>query len=170
MGRTDKLERSLGALLEKLTLDFSAADRRAAEVADVLRAASGTDPDRGGVAIVAVALDHCYSSIEASLEMIARVYDTPSPAGADWHRSLLRAMRGATETRPRVLAPETADGLEDLLAFRHFLRHAYAADLEWNRMRGLAVVLPELLGRVRRDMESFRDYVAGCLEKAGQGS
>jgi uncharacterized protein YutE (UPF0331/DUF86 family) len=79
-------------------------------------------------------------------------------------------MRGATETRPQVLAPETADGLEDLLAFRHFLRHAYAADLEWNRMRGLAVALPELLGRVRRDMESFRDYVASCLEKAGQCS
>jgi hypothetical protein len=52
LGNTDRLERTLGALLEKLALDSSAADRRAAEVADVLRAASGADPDRGGVAIV----------------------------------------------------------------------------------------------------------------------
>jgi hypothetical protein len=46
LGNTDRLERTLGALLEKLALDSSAADRRAAEVADVLRAASGADPDR----------------------------------------------------------------------------------------------------------------------------
>lgn len=162
----DRLERALRALLEKLDLDLAAADRRAAEVAAVLGAFPGTDPDRGGVAIVAVALDHYYSSIEASLEMAARVFDAAAPAGADWHRSLLHAMRTTTQTRPAVVASQTADGLEDLLAFRHFLRHAYAADLEWKRMCRLAAALPELHRMVRADLAGFRDYVVHCLGEA----
>lgn len=165
----NRLERALRALLEKLTLDLAAADRRAVEVADVLRVSSGGDPDRGGVAIVAVALDHYYSSIEATLEMVSRVFDTASPAGADWHRSLLRAMRLATETRPPVITSETADGLDDLLAFRHFLRHAYATELEWNRMRNLAAALPVLQRKVADDMAVFRHYVLQCLGEAGKG-
>jgi hypothetical protein len=92
LAATDRLARDLRALLEKLALDLAAADRRAAEVAEVLRASGGGDPDRGGIAIVAVALDHYYSSIEASLAMVGRVFDTASPAGPDWHRSLLAMM------------------------------------------------------------------------------
>lgn len=166
MATNDRLGRALRALLEKLTLDLAAADRRADEVADVLRASSGTDPDRGGVAIAAVAIDHYYSSIEASLEMVSRVFDLASPAGSDWHRSLLRVMRLASETRPIVITRETADGLEDLLAFRHFLRHAYAADLDWNRMRNLAATLPALHQKVSSDLSAFRDYVSRCLGEA----
>ncbi len=118
---------------------------------------------------MAVALDHYYSSIEASLEMISRVFDGAAPAGADWHRSLLHAMRLTTPTRPRVVVAQTADGLEDLLAFRHFLRHAYAADLEWSRMRSLAAALPALHQMVGADLAALRDYVVGCLRETEQG-
>jgi uncharacterized protein YutE (UPF0331/DUF86 family) len=75
-------------------------------------------------------------------------------------------MRLASETRPIVITRETADGLEDLLAFRHFLRHAYAADLDWNRMRNLAATLPALHQKVSSDLSAFRDYVSRCLGEA----
>jgi hypothetical protein len=119
---------------------------------------------------VAVALDHYYSSMEASLEMVSRVFDEGTPTGADWHRSLLHAARLAGQARPPVIASRTADELEDLLAFRHFLRHAYAANLEWARMRSLAAGLPALHQMVRTDMAAFRDYVLHCLEEAGRSS
>jgi hypothetical protein len=163
LANPNRLERDLRALLDKLALDLAAADRRVAEVAEVLRASADADPDRGGVAIVAVALDHYYSSIEASLEMVGRVFDLAMPAGADWHRALLHGMRKGSATRPPVLASETADGLEDLLAFRHFLRHAYAADLEWGRMHNLALALSTIQRRVLEDMAAFQDYVKRCL-------
>ena len=97
------------------------------------------------------------------------VFDTATPVGADWHRSLLRSMRLATETRPPVITCEAADGLEDLLAFRHFLRHAYAAELEWDRLRDLAAALPALQRKVADDMAVFRDYVLQYLGEAGEG-
>jgi len=68
------------------------------------------------------------------------------------------------------MATETANGLEDLLAFRHFLRHAYAADLQWNRMRNLAEALPALHQKVLADMAAFRVYVSHCLGEADRDS
>lgn len=153
----------LRALLEKLTLDLAAAQRRVAEVASVLGTATSPGLDRGGVAIVAVALDHYYTSIESSLEMIGHVFDSMTPTGADWHRALLLSVSTGTTTRPAVLSPETASDLKDLLAFRHFLRHAYAADLEWNRMCDVAAALGNTHRRVKSDLEAFCGYVARCL-------
>lgn len=151
------------ALLEKLTLDLAAAERRAAEVASVLGTATCSDPDRGGVAIAAVALDHYYTSIESSLEMIGHVFDSMTPTGADWHRALLLSVSTGTTTRPAVLSPKTASDLKDLLAFRHFLRHAYAADLEWKRMCDVAAALGNTHRRVKSDLDAFCGYVVRCL-------
>jgi hypothetical protein len=153
----------LRALLEKLTLDLAAAERRVAEVASVLGTTTGPGPDRGGVAITAVALDHYYTSIESSLEMIGHVFDSMTPTGADWHRALLLLVGTGTATRPAVLSPKTASDLKDLLAFRHFLRHAYAADLEWKRMCDVAAALGNTHRQVRSDVEAFCGYVARCL-------
>ena len=58
MAAANPVTLKLRALLEKLTLDLAAAERQAAEVAGVLRTSRRHDPDRCGVAIAAVALDH----------------------------------------------------------------------------------------------------------------
>ena len=166
MATANPVTLKLRALLEKLTLDLAAAERRAAEVAGVLSASTGHDPDRGGVAIAAVALDRYYTSIESSLEMIGRVFDSMAPAGADWHRALLVSVSTGSPTRPPVLSPETSSDLKDLLAFRHFLRHAYATDLEWKRMCDVAAALGNTHRRVKGDLEAFRGYVARCLVEA----
>lgn len=149
-----------------MALDLAAAERRAAEVAGVLGTATGPGQDRGGVAIAAVALDHYYTSIESSLEMIGHVFDWMTPTGADWHRALLASASAATATRPAVLSPETSSDLKDLLAFRHFLRHAYATDLEWKRMCDVAAALGNTHRRVKHDLDTFCGYVARCLAEA----
>ncbi|HJX53970.1 MAG TPA: hypothetical protein VJ801_14485 [Polyangia bacterium] len=166
MAAANPVTLKLRALLEKLTLDLAAAEGRAAEVAGVLSTSRGHDPDRGGVAITAVALDHYYTSIESSLEAIRRVFDSMAPAGADWHRALLASVSTGTTTRPSVLSPETSSDLKDLLAFRHFLRHAYATDLEWKRMCDVAAALGNTHRQVKGDLEAFRGYVARCLAEA----
>lgn len=104
MAAANPVSLKLRALLEKLALDLAAAERRAAEVASVLGAATGPGPDRGGVAIAAVALDHYYTSIESSLEMIGHGFDSMTPTGADWHRAHPQPIAAATgpQTEPRV--------------------------------------------------------------------
>lgn len=38
------------------------------------------------------------------------------------------------QVRPAVISPESRDLLQRLLGFRHFFRHAYAVDLDGNRL------------------------------------
>lgn len=47
------------------------------------------------------------------------------------------------DVRPALLSAETAQLLQELRAFRHFFRHAYAADLDYQRVQ-------ENLERARR--------------------
>lgn len=72
------------------------------------------------------------------LERIERTFGT-LPTGADWHTDLLQ---GATveipEIRPAPLPPSQLAPLRELLKFRHFLRHAYAVELDGVRLRVLA--------------------------------
>jgi hypothetical protein len=63
-----------------------------------------------------------------------RALRLPERSGEHWHRALLAdAALELTGVRPPLVAEER--DWEELLAFRHFLRHAYAADLDATRLR-----------------------------------
>jgi hypothetical protein len=103
------------------------------EVGRQLERARSVDPAGSApeAAFVALALDHAYQAMEQALLTLERGLRLPERAGEHWHRSLLR---DATEPLPGVrpaLIPAEAEGdWEKLLGFRHFLRHAYAAELD----------------------------------------
>lgn len=108
---------------------------RVAELASVPLTDTTTDPNV--LARVAVALHHAYGAVEGALARIAKVFET-EPTGPNWHRSLLETM--ALEipgARPGVLSTESLQSLRELLAFRHFFRHAYSVPLDAARLANL---------------------------------
>lgn len=86
-------------------------------------------------ALVALSLDHAYEAFEQMLCRIERALRLPERCGQHWHRRLLA---DATEPLPGVrpaIVPKTAErAWEELLGFRHFLRHAYAVELDPERL------------------------------------
>ena len=160
------LAQRLRTLLDKLALDQAAADRNAAEVADILRVSGETGPDRGGVALTAIALDHYYTALESSLELVRRTFDPSSALGSEWHRALLDQMATTSQGRPAVLDSQAVQHLKDLLAFRHFMRHAYAVDLEWKRLHSLAAELATGHAHVKKKLLEFRRFVDTCFVEA----
>jgi hypothetical protein len=81
---------------------------------------------------------------------IAKVFGT-EPSAANWHRSLLETM--AMEVpgiRPAIVTAAALPDLRDLLAFRHFFRHAYSVPLDASRRAALRAralhVRPAVLG------------------------
>jgi hypothetical protein len=128
-------------------------------VLDNLRKAGAHDPGRGGPesAWVALALDHAYSAFEAMLVRLERGLCQPERAGAAWHRALLLdAARPIEGLRPAVVPAEVlADWLE-LLGFRHFLRHAYRAELDPRR-------LAQLVERLERAVRVTEPCIAAVL-------
>lgn len=114
----------LGSLRAEVERDFREIERQ-------LTRATSRDPSRGEpeAAFVALALDHAYQALEQVLVAFERALRLPERAGEHWHRKLLAdAARPLPGVRPAIISAER--DWEELLGFRHFLRHAYSADLD----------------------------------------
>lgn len=72
------------------------------------------------------------------------------PGGPTWHRDLLD-LAG----KQGVISEATVQALRPYLAFRHFFSHAYALDLEPERMAPLAAGTRETCDKIRQDLQRF---------------
>ncbi len=88
----------------------------------------------GATTVVAASLHHYYSAIEALVERAMRAFGHSLPSGARWHVELLELAALEVEgVRPALFGPTAGTALLELLAFRHFFRHAYA--VSWDPVR-----------------------------------
>lgn len=116
---------------------------------------------RPTLAEAAVGLHHAYGAIEAALAPIARAVDDGLPEGPEWHQSLLHVMALPIESvRPAVLSRPSLERLQRLLAFRHFFRHAYAVDLDGQRLEALRERAVGLLPVIDDDFARFDGFLA----------
>lgn len=155
---------ALTALLARMDLDAAARGRLVEEIA---RYAAEEDPDRPVLALVAVDLDRFYTSLEATFEAVARWVDGDLPTGGGWHQELLERMGQPRDARPAVLTQNTTGYLLPLMRFRHFLRHAYAVDFDWLKLRPLARSLGTANNLLAADLAKFRRFVEDCLSHLG---
>ena len=95
---------------------------------------------------VATLLHNFYNGIENVLRQIFLAQGLPIPEGPAWHRELLTAAE-----EHRVLAKTTTEQLRQFLAFRHFFSHAYALDLDPQRMEPLIAQAAKAFQAVMRD-------------------
>ena len=95
--------------------------------------AESADPHQSehAAAFVALAIDHAYQSFETFLVRLERGLGLPARTGATWHRGLLEdAALEVGGLRPAIVPAAAAPDWTSVMAFRHFLRHAYSADLD----------------------------------------
>jgi len=120
----------LARLVREVEPDRQALDRLHAELQAYAPRLRSDPADRPLQALVAIDLHDYYTAAETLFERVARLLDGDVPGGDRWHRDLLQQM--ATDLLPvrgALLRGEDLPWLEDLLKFRHFLRHAYAVTL-----------------------------------------
>lgn len=73
-----------------------------------------------------------------------------------WHADLLKRMRlEIPGVRPRVLSDAMAAELDLYRGFRHVFREAYGYELDWRRLRPLAVRLIEVARDTFSQIEKF---------------
>ncbi|MFH1467367.1 MAG: hypothetical protein ABIO70_23490 [Pseudomonadota bacterium] len=148
-----RLARDLGAELELLEV-------LAAEVQGV-----STRPlplGQEACAYLAWKLHGWYTALESLLERIARTVEGAVPAGPTFHRDLPRGMTlPLPEIRPAVLRAGVLRELAELLAFRHFLRHAYAVPLDEALLRHHGARIERVAPQVREDVEAFVQVLLG---------
>ncbi|MBK7586816.1 MAG: hypothetical protein IPI67_42340 [Myxococcales bacterium] len=132
----------------------------------VLNAATASPAE---VAQLAVALHHAYGAVEAALARIARVIERGLPEGPDWHSALLHAMTlDIPSVRPAVLSGQSVAALRKLLAFRHFFRHAYAAEWDREQLATLRQCAVDAGPQVVADLGAFEAVLARLAAELGR--
>jgi hypothetical protein len=122
--------------------------------------------DAASCALVAVALHHAYGAVESAFLRLSRIVDATDPMGQKWHQELLTAMAMAIpEVRQAWIAVETRDRLHELLAFRHFFRHAYAVALSAERLAEVRTTTLELAPILERDFARIDGLLAALARE-----
>ncbi|MHB8987138.1 MAG: ribonuclease toxin HepT-like protein [Eubacteriales bacterium] len=97
-----------------------------------------------------------YTGAEKIFINIAKEIDGKAPAGEGWHRTLLEQMTlDLPGLRPPLLNTGLADNLKDYLSFRHRFRNLYGFELDWQRMKQLAIDLPGVTADLAGAVEGF---------------
>jgi len=155
----------LRRLVRDLEADVAALDRRARELG-----ALPDGPREGREAKAALALHHWYTALESAVERLLRHLDGALPEGGDWHRALMEeALRPLPGVRPALLRGALRDDLDDLRRFRHFIRHAYAVDLRWDRLVVLIAQVVAVHPTVRADLDASVEAITEAIEGVTDG-
>ena len=100
-------------------------------------------------------LHNLYCAFEQVFEIVAQFFEN-NIAGEHYHTDLLRRMRLTIEgVRPACISEEAFKLLDELRRFRHFFRHAYVSELEFDKLAHLVEVAEKLRGVFQRDRQRF---------------
>lgn len=159
----------LRRLARDIEADVAVVDELGAAVASIAQRSGSLGPE--GEAFLAVKLHAWYTALESLLERIARIVEGSLPSGPAWHQELLRsATLPLPGVRPPVLRSELLAPLSGILAFRHFLRHAYAVALDEARLRHHAETVAATQPAVRADLRAFGSSLDELIRQIEGGS
>ncbi len=148
------------SVLEAIVLELDRLNELLEKYAPLLQKSKTQEPDFIEMASLSVLLHAFYNGLENIFARIARKIDGELPTGPNWHQDLLAQMQRETASRKIVVvSAATAIDLQEYLGFRHFARHAYPLDLEWDLMKDLIERLPELHTRVLGEIGAFVEYL-----------
>lgn len=125
------------------------------EIAEEIQSSDGK-PTRRDMAALGSFVHSFYNGIENILKRVSREIDGSVPRGESWHRALLkRAGQEIPEQRPPILRESTVENLKPYMGFRHFFRHSYAFEIDWEKLKPLVKKAGPVLAGFREDIESF---------------
>lgn len=147
-------------VMEEIELEIKRIERLIKSYEPLLKKATTQKPDYIELGALAMLLHSFYNGLENIFTRIARKIDQNLPEGELWHSLLLEQMTKQTKKRKyAVLSNETYKDLKKYLGFRHFSRHAYAFDLEWELMKDLVERIKEVGNKTLTEIKSFLSKV-----------
>ena len=100
----------------------------------------------------ATLLHSFYNGIENIFKRIAHRIDGKVPTSEYWHQELLNQMGAITKKRDKVISIEMLEKLNLYLGFRHFFRHSYAFQCQWDKMK-------DLISEINDDYIQFKEEI-----------
>lgn len=123
--------------IDKINFELDEIERLISSYSILTDLLKNKEPDLIELSAVASFLHSFYTGIEKVFTIIAKEIDANLPQGHNWHRDILQLMNAPNNKRPIVINDNTFSSLEGYLAFRHYFRHAYSFQLNWDKSKDL---------------------------------
>ena len=142
-------------LKTKLLFEISQIDKLLDDSKPLLDLYKIKAPDFIEMSAGAMTLHSFYNGIENILTLILKFYDGQLPNSNKWHMEILEKAFVSDEKRKNIFSIDLQTKLEEYLKFRHFVRHSYGFQLEWERMEGLTNGINTLWEAIKKDINIF---------------
>ena len=139
---------------EQIKFKINDIDKLFSEYNLIFESAKEEDPDLFNMTILGTVLHSFYNGLENIFDIIAKNIDGNVPTGSKSHQELLHQMASENGNRNEVINEKLYLKLREYASFRHFYRHAYSFQLNWEKMRPLV-----------DDVHTVWQNVKSCLEK-----
>jgi hypothetical protein len=113
------------------------------------------EPDFIELQAAAMILHSFYNGIENILVLIFKGNNEALPGGSKWHMDLLEAAFSKTTNRKAIFNNDLQPSLEEYMKFRHFVRHTYGFQLQWDKMIDLVNNLSDMWNKIKEDLNVF---------------
>lgn len=112
-------------------------------------------PDLFDMTILGSVLHSFYNGLENIFEIIAKNIDNNVPSGNKSHQELLHQMASENDSRNEILNEKLYFKLREYATFRHFYRHAYSFQLDWDKMKSLIEDVHSVWKEVKQALENL---------------
>lgn len=140
---------------EQIKFKINDIDKLFSEYELIFEKIKGEKPDLFDITILGSVLHSFYNGIENIFEIIAKNIDGNVPAGNKSHQELLHQMAGENEKRNEIINENLYYKLREYATFRHFYRHAYSFQLNWDKMKPLIDDIHKIWKEVKMSLEKI---------------
>lgn len=112
-------------------------------------------PDTTETAAAGTILHSFYNGVEKIFLFIAKNFDNKIPSGDKWHRDLIIQLNQVTDKRKAVINDRLKDIILNYLGFRHYFRHSYDFQLDWNLVKDNFLMLNNNWNEIKKAVKEF---------------
>ena len=116
-------------------------------------------PDSTEIAAVGTILHSFYNGIEKIFLFIAKDFDKEVPSGEKWHRNLIMQLNKKTESRNEILDEKVKNIVLNYLGFRHYFRHSYDFQLDWDLVKDNFLLLSTNWAEIKQSIQNFLNSI-----------
>jgi len=139
----------------KIEHEISRIDKSLSDVKPLLNLCKIKDPDIIEMTAAAQVLHSFYNGIESVLVLFFKYKNEKLPNDMKWHKTLFEMAFGTNSQNIKIINDEIKRKLEKYLLFRHFIRHSYCSELNWNEMKPLIIEIDNIWKIAKNDFKEF---------------
>ncbi|MHB9291191.1 hypothetical protein Holit_00263 [Hollandina sp. SP2] len=113
------------------------------------------EPDIIEITAAAQVLHSFYNGVESIIVLFFKYKNEKLPNDIKWHKTLFEMDFGNNPKNIKIIDDVIKKKLEQYLLFRHFIRHAYSSELDWNEMGPLIKEIEGIWKIIKNDFEVF---------------